>query len=89
MKFSSPLHNPDVTLIFNTAIQLRQEVENSTARLHYISEAHQTVKDDIAITKRAAEKTTTDVTKAGDDKLKQVCRSCSIRTRLDLAANYI
>lgn len=54
------------------AIQLRQEVEGVTAHLRFISEAHQTVKDDIALTRRATEKTTTDVTKAQEDKLNQV-----------------
>ena len=43
-----------------------------TARLRFISEAHQTVKDDIALTCRATEKTTTDVAKAEEDKLNQV-----------------
>lgn len=51
--------------------QLREEVENVAARLRYITEAHQTVKDDIALTKRATEKTTTDVSKAEREKLKQ------------------
>ena len=53
-------------------MQLRQEVEGVTARLRFISEAHQTVKDDIALTRRATEKTDTDVTKAQEDKLNQV-----------------
>ena len=47
-------------------------MENANARLRYISEAHETVKKDIALTKRAAEKTTIDVTRAQDIKLKQV-----------------
>lgn len=47
-------------------------MENTAARLHYITEAHQTVKDDIALTKRATEKTTSDVSRAEVDKLKQV-----------------
>lgn len=42
------------------------------ARLRYITEAHQTVKDDISLTKRATEKTTTDVSRAEGEKLKQV-----------------
>ncbi len=47
-------------------------MEIATAGLRYINDAHQTVKGDIALTKRAAEKTTTDVSKAEVDKLKQV-----------------
>ena len=43
-----------------------------SARLRFISEAHQTVRDDIALTRRATEKTSTDVTKAEEDKLNQV-----------------
>ena len=57
----------------DTAFQLRQDVENVTARLHYMSEAKDTVKDDIALTKRATEKTATDVSKAQEEKQKQVC----------------
>ena len=52
---------------------MRHEVEGETARLRYLSEAHQTVRGDIALTKRATEKTTTDVSKAQDEKLHQVC----------------
>ena len=44
-----------------------------TARLQFLSEAHQTVRDDIALTKRATEKARTDVTKAQEEKLNQVC----------------
>lgn len=47
-------------------------MENSAARLRYLDEAKNTVKNDIALTKRATEKTTTDVSKAQQDKLKQV-----------------
>ena len=54
-----------------TAIELREEVENTAARLRYIGEAHQTVKDDIALTKRATEKTTSDVSTAERLKLQQ------------------
>ena len=50
---------------------MRHEVEGETARLRYLSEAHQTVCGDIALTKRATEKTTTDVSKAQDEKLHQ------------------
>ncbi len=55
-----------------TGTQLRQEVEGVTARLRYLSEAHGTVRNDIALTKRASEKATTDVSRAQDEKLKQV-----------------
>ena len=57
---------------YDSAVQLRHEVEGVTARLRFISEAHQTVKDDIALTRRATEKTTTDVARAEEDKLNQV-----------------
>lgn len=60
-------------MCFPPALQLRQEVEGVTARLQFLSEAHQTVKDDIALTKRATEKARTDVTKAQEEKLNQVC----------------
>ena len=50
---------------------MRHEVEGERARLHYLSEAHQTVHGDIALSKRATEKTTTDVSKAQDEKLHQ------------------
>lgn len=59
-------------MVYITANELRGEVENAVARLRYITEAHQTVKDDIALTKRATEKTTTDVNRAEREKLKQV-----------------
>ena len=55
------------------ALQLRSDVENVTARLHYMSEAKDMVKDDIALTKRATEKTAVDVTRAQEEKQKQVC----------------
>ena len=55
------------------ALQLRHDVENVTARLHYMSEAKDTVEDDIALTKRATEKTAVDVTRAQEEKQKQVC----------------
>ena len=43
-----------------------------TSKLHFLAEAHQTVQSDIAVTKRATEKTTTDVSKAQEEKLNQV-----------------
>lgn len=46
-------------------------MENAAARLHYITAAHDTVKNDIALTKRATEKTTTDLSRAASEKLKQ------------------
>lgn len=55
-----------------SAIQLRHDVESMTARLHYMSEAKSTVKDDIALTKRASEKTAADVVRAQEEKQKQV-----------------
>lgn len=54
------------------ALDLRSDVENVTARLRYLGEAHQTVKGDIALTKRATEKASVDVTKAQEEKLQQV-----------------
>lgn len=54
------------------AIELREEVENAAARLHYITAAHDTVQNDIALTKRATEKTTTDLSRAAREKLEQV-----------------
>ena len=39
---------------------MRREVENVTARMRYLSEAHEPVQGDIALTKRATEKTATD-----------------------------
>lgn len=67
-----------------SAVQLRHDVESVTARLHYMSEAKNTVKDDIALTKRATEKTATDVGRAQEEKQKQVCQSSLIQ-----AAGYI
>ena len=54
------------------ATQLRQEVENVMARLRYLGEAHQAVRNDIALTRRATEKTTSDVSKAQEEKMEQV-----------------
>ena len=65
-------YNNNYYFLFITANELRGEVENAVARLRYITEAHQTVKDDIALTKRATEKTTSDVSRAEREKLKQV-----------------
>ena len=48
-------------------------MENAAARLHYITGAFETVKNDIALTKRATEKTTADLTRAEREKLQQVC----------------
>lgn len=47
-------------------------MENASLRLKYLTEAHDTVSQDIALTVRATEKAVTDVTKAQRDKLKQV-----------------
>ncbi|CAI8056769.1 Coiled-coil domain-containing protein 40 [Geodia barretti] len=52
-------------------VELRQEVEEVTGRLRFLTEAHQTVQGDIALTRRATEKTTSDVAKAEEDKLNQ------------------
>ena len=56
----------------HVALDLRSDVESVTARLRYLGEAHQTVKGDIALTKRATKKASVDVTKAQEEKLKQV-----------------
>lgn len=53
-------------------------MENAAARLHYITAAHETVQNDIALTKRAAEKTTWDLTRAARDKLQQVLATCML-----------
>ena len=42
-----------------------------TARLKFLAEAHQTVQDDIILTRRATEKTTADLARAEEDKLNQ------------------
>ena len=54
------------------ATNLRMEMETTAVRLKYLSEAHKTVQEDIALTIRATEKTMSDMSKAQDDKLKQV-----------------
>ncbi|KAJ7340194.1 Coiled-coil domain-containing protein 40 [Desmophyllum pertusum] len=53
------------------AKELRTEVENLAARLHYMEEAKEDVRADIAVMRRAAEKADTEVTKAETDKKKQ------------------
>ena len=55
---------------------MRHEVENVTARMRYLTEAHETVQGDIALTKRATEKTATEVSKAQEEKLQQVHIHC-------------
>ena len=55
-----------------SASSLRQEMETAVARLKYLSEAHTTVQQDIALTMRATEKAMSDVSKAQEEKLKQV-----------------
>ena len=52
---------------------LSLDVDSATARLRYLSEAQEAVKQDIALTKRATEKAVADITQAEADKLKQVC----------------
>lgn len=56
----------------SSAKELRTEVENLAARLHYMEEAKEDVRADIAVMRRAAEKADTEVTKAEADKKKQV-----------------
>ena len=75
-KLCTVIHEHMCTCDYNEysglALELRQEVEGVTARVRFLSDAHQTVRDDIALTRRATEKTTTDVAKAEEDKLNQV-----------------
>lgn len=47
-------------------------MENLAARLHYMEEAKEDVRADIAVMRRAAEKADTEVTKAELEKKKQV-----------------
>lgn len=47
-------------------------MENIAARLHYMEEAKEDVRADIAVMKRAAEKADSEVTKAELEKKKQV-----------------
>jgi len=56
----------------SSAKELRTEVENLAARLHYMEEAKEDVRADIAVMRRAAEKADTEVTKAEAEKKKQV-----------------
>ena len=51
---------------------MRTDVETAVARLQYLSNAQHTMQQDIALTKRATEKTTIDVSKAQESKLEQV-----------------
>lgn len=60
-----------ILCFFSSAVQLRQEVEEVSGCLRFLTEAHQTVQADIALTRRATEKTTVDVAKAEEDKLNQ------------------
>ncbi|KAL5473502.1 hypothetical protein EMCRGX_G027992 [Ephydatia muelleri] len=53
------------------AYKLRDEMEHTGAKLHYLDEAYQTVQNDIALTKRAVEKTDVNVQKAQYEKLQQ------------------
>lgn len=57
--------------VFSVAIELRTEVENITARLHYMEEAKEDVRSDIAVMRRAAEKADVEVVQAESDKKKQ------------------
>ena len=61
----------NIMILCPIALELREEVENTAGRLHYINEAHQTVKDDISLTKRATEKTHADLSRAEKGKLDQ------------------
>lgn len=58
--------------MLSVAKELRTEVENLAARLHYMEEAKEDVRADIAVMRRAAEKADTEVTKAETEKKKQV-----------------
>jgi len=62
----------EICFILSAAKELRTEVENLAARLHYMEEAKEDVRADIAVMKRAAEKVDTEVTKAEMEKKKQV-----------------
>ena len=53
-------------------MELRKGVELQGAKLKYLSDAHETLKTDIAVTKRAAEKTDVDMTDAQIEKKEQV-----------------
>lgn len=58
--------------VFSPGKELRTEVENLAARLHYMEEAKEDVRADIAVMRRAAEKADTEVTRAEMEKKKQV-----------------
>ena len=58
--------------MLSEAKELRTEVENLAARLHYMEEAKEDVRADIAVMRRAAEKADTEVAKAETEKEKQV-----------------
>ena len=58
--------------VFSPAKELRTEVENLAARLHYMEEAKEDVRADIAVMRRAAEKADSEVTRAEMEKKKQV-----------------
>ena len=47
-------------------------METTASRLRYLTEAHDTVQQDIALTMRATEKAVSDVSIAQEDKLQQV-----------------
>ena len=55
-----------------TATDLRKDVESLGAKLKYLTDAHKTLKTDIAVTKRAAEKTDVDMIDAQAEKREQV-----------------
>ena len=61
-----------ILFLYFTAKDLRIEVENLAARLHYMEEAKEDVRSDIAVMRRAAEKADTEVVKAEVEKKKQV-----------------
>ena len=54
------------------ATDLRKDVESLGAKLKYLTDAHKTLKTDIAVTKRAAEKTDVDMTETQAEKKEQV-----------------
>ncbi|XP_065888442.1 coiled-coil domain-containing protein 40-like [Dysidea avara] len=53
------------------ATDLRKDVESLGAKLKYLTDAHKTLKTDIAVTKRAAEKTDVDMTETQAEKKEQ------------------
>ena len=52
--------------------EFRVEVENLAARLHYMEEAKEDVRGDIAVMRRAAEKADVEMVKVESEKKKQV-----------------